>query len=153
LTIPVGGHLGNSAPIAVVGSRTAQRVTVARIPAAIGVALAERDEGTDRKVIAIIGDGAANYVIQALWTAVQHKLDILFVIPRNSADNILKAFANHLHTSVVPGLDLPGLDFVSLAAGYGCPAERVSELANLDRALERGIATPGPHVIEIEVEP
>ena len=55
------------------------------LPAAVGVALAERDEGTDRKIIAIIGDGAANYVIQALWTAAQQKLDILFVVPRNGA--------------------------------------------------------------------
>jgi len=123
------------------------------LPAAVGVALAERDEGTDRKVIDIVGDGAANYVIQALWTAVQHKLDILFIIPRNGAYNILKAFANQLHTPGVPGLDLPGLDFVSLAAGYGCPAERVTELSTLDNALQRGIATPGPHLIEVLVDP
>ncbi|GBQ91352.1 thiamine pyrophosphate binding domain-containing protein [Acetobacter nitrogenifigens DSM 23921 = NBRC 105050] len=123
------------------------------LPAAIGVALAERDEGTDRKVIDIVGDGAANYVIQALWTAVQHTLDILFVIPRNGAYNILKAFANQLHTPGVPGLDLPGLDFLSLAAGYGCQAERVTELSTLDTALQRGIATPGPHLIEVHVDP
>ncbi len=123
------------------------------LPAAIGVALAERDEGTGRKVIDIVGDGAANYVIQALWTAVQQKLDILFVIPRNGAYNILKAFANLLHTPGVPGLDLPGLDFVSLAAGYGCSAERVTELSGLESALERGIATPGPHLIEVAVDP
>jgi thiamine pyrophosphate-dependent acetolactate synthase large subunit-like protein len=30
----------------------------------------------------------------ALWTAVQHKLPILFVIPRNGAYTILKSFAH-----------------------------------------------------------
>jgi benzoylformate decarboxylase len=122
------------------------------LPAAVGVALAELDEGTDRKVIAIIGDGAANYVIQALWTAAQHKLDILFVVPRNGAYNILKSFANMLHTPGVPGLDLPGLDFLALAAGYGVPSERITELAALDGALRRGVATVGPQLIEVAVD-
>ncbi|MGO4728329.1 MULTISPECIES: benzoylformate decarboxylase [unclassified Inquilinus] len=123
------------------------------LPAAVGVALAERDRGTNRKVIDIVGDGAANYVIQALWTAVQHKLPILFIIPRNGAYNILKAFARQLDTPNVPGLDLPGLDFVSLAAGYGLTAERVSAAADLPAALRRGIASNVPHLVEVEIDP
>lgn len=34
------------------------------LPAAVGVALAERDKGGDRKIVCIVGDGAANYVIR-----------------------------------------------------------------------------------------
>ncbi len=123
------------------------------LPAAVGVALAERDIGSHRKVISIVGDGAANYVIQALWTAAQHKLPILFIIPRNGAYNILKAFANQLDTPGVPGLDLPGLDFVSLAAGYGLSAERVSDPAALAGTLRRGMKNDGPHLIEVEIDP
>jgi benzoylformate decarboxylase len=123
------------------------------LPAAVGVALAERDKGSDRKVISIVGDGAANYVIQALWTAMQHKLPILFVIPRNGAYNILKAFANQLDTPNVPGLDLPGLDFVALAIGYGLTAERVSAPSVLVEVLRRGIVANGPHLIEVEIDP
>jgi benzoylformate decarboxylase len=123
------------------------------LPAAVGVALAERDKGSGRKVVDIVGDGAANYVIQALWTAVQHELPILFVIPRNGAYNILKSFARQLDTPNVPGLDLPGLDFVSLAAGYGCAAERVSDHGSLSDALRRGMSSGGPHLIEVEIDP
>lgn len=122
------------------------------LPAAVGVAFAERDEGTNRKVIAIIGDGAANYVIQAIWTAVQHKLPILFVIPCNGTYNILKAFANLLGTPGVPGLDVPGLDFVSLAAGYGCPAEKATDQATLMEVLRRGLQLQHPYLIEVEVD-
>ncbi|SHH41407.1 benzoylformate decarboxylase [Bradyrhizobium erythrophlei] len=123
------------------------------LPAAVGVALAERDKGSNRKIVNIVGDGAANYVIQALWTAVQHKLPVVFVIPRNGAYNILKAFAHQLDTPGVPGLDLPGLDFVSLAAGYGCSGERVSEHDALSDALRRGMSAKGPHLIEVEIDP
>jgi benzoylformate decarboxylase len=114
---------------------------------------AERDRGTNRKVIAIVGDGAANYVIQALWTAVQHKLPVLVVIPRNGAYVILKAFARQLDTPNVPALDLPGLDFVALAKGYGCEGERVTKPAALADSLRRGVEARGPHLIEVEIDP
>lgn len=123
------------------------------LPAAVGVALAERDKGSHRKVIDIVGDGAANYVIQALWTAAQHELPILFIVPRNGAYNILKAFAHQLDTPGVPGLDLPGLDFVSLAKGYGVTAERISAPADLETALRHGMTSGMPHLIEVEIDP
>jgi benzoylformate decarboxylase len=122
------------------------------LPAGVGVALAERDAGGSRKIICIVGDGAANYVIQALWTAVQQELPILFVIPRNGAYNILKSFAHLLDTPDVPGLDLPGLDFVSLAAGYGMTAERVTDPADLAAVLRMGMSLTAPHLIEVEVD-
>jgi benzoylformate decarboxylase len=123
------------------------------LAAAVGVALAERDAGTNRKVISIVGDGSAHYGIQALWTAAQHELPILFIIPRNSAYNILKAFANQLHTPGVPGLDLPGIDHVALAAGYGLSAEKVTEKDALANALSRGMAAKQPYLIEVAVDP
>ncbi|HTJ98935.1 MAG TPA: benzoylformate decarboxylase [Bordetella sp.] len=123
------------------------------LPAAVGVALAEHDKGTHRKIISIVGDGAANYVIQALWTAAQHELPILFIIPRNGAYNILKSFANQLDTPNVPGLDLPGLDFVALAAGYGVKAERVADPAALAEVLREGMASGETYLIEVEIDP
>lgn len=80
-------------------------------------------------------------------------MPILFVIPRNGAYNILKSFAHLLETPGVPGLDLPGLDFVSLAAGYGVIAERVSDPALLASALRCGMASQTPHLIEVEIDP
>ncbi len=49
------------------------------MPAAVGVQLAE----PNRQVIALIGDGSANYSVTALWTAAQHKVPVVFVIMRN----------------------------------------------------------------------
>lgn len=122
------------------------------LAAAVGVALAEQEAGTRAKVIGIIGDGSANYVIQALWSAAQHQLDILFVVPRNGAYMILKSFADLLATPGVPGLDLPGLDFVALARGYGLTGERVEDAAALRDVLRSAIDRRGPYVVEVAVD-
>jgi benzoylformate decarboxylase len=123
------------------------------LAAAAGVALAERDTAQPRKVLSIVGDGSANYVIQALWTAAQHKLPVLFIIVRNGAYNILKSFAKQLDTPNVPGLDLPAIDFVSLAKGYGVEGERVSSPVLLERTLSRAMSIDSPYLIEVEIDP
>jgi len=119
------------------------------LPAAIGVALAERETGRNRKVIAIIGDGSFQYSIQALWTAVQHNLPVLFIVPRNSEYATLKSFANQEKTRGVPGLDLPGLQTAVLAQGYGCEAVRVTKPEELKAALEKNMANLVPTVLEV----
>ncbi len=121
------------------------------LSAAVGVALAEHDVGSGRKVIAIVGDGSANYTLQALWTAVRLKSDILFVIVANSAYNILKSFGDFLGTPEVPGLDVPNLDFVALAKGYGLGAERVDDPDQLASILIRHLVQEGPYLIEVAV--
>ncbi|EAB8791735.1 benzoylformate decarboxylase, partial [Salmonella enterica subsp. enterica] len=63
------------------------------LPASAGIALGERDSGRNRPVAAIIGDGSMQYSVQGLWTAAQHQLPILFVIPENRQYGILKSFA------------------------------------------------------------
>jgi benzoylformate decarboxylase len=46
------------------------------LPAALGVQLAL----PQRRVIAFIGDGSANYSITGLWTAAQHRIPVIFII-------------------------------------------------------------------------
>jgi benzoylformate decarboxylase len=123
------------------------------LPAAIGVALVQRDQGSDRKVICIVGDGAAQYVIQGLWTAAQLRLPILFIVMRNVEYAILKSFAEQQKTPGVPGLNLPGIDSVKLAEGYGCSGHRVTDPGALAGALKDGLAKAGPHLIEIGIDP
>lgn len=104
------------------------------LPASIGIALAEKDSGQNRPIVVVIGDGSFQYSIQGLWTAVQHKLPILFVVLANGEYAILKSFAKLEETPNVPGLDIPGLDIVSLGKGYGCDSiytDNTEEIANV----------------------
>ena len=114
------------------------------LPAAVGVALAH----PERRVVAVVGDGSANYGITALWTAAQLRLPLTFVILRNGTYGALRWFADLLNTPDVPGLDVPGIDFVSIAAGYGVPATHVADLTALRKALS--CAPDGPRLLEVD---
>jgi benzoylformate decarboxylase len=115
------------------------------LPAAVGVALGDRDRGVRRPVVALIGDGSFQYSVQGLWTAVQQGLPVVYVAMRNGEYAILKSFADLEETPGVPGLDLPGLDIASVARGFGCRAAEVTSTAELAReftaALEAGVAS------------
>ena len=121
------------------------------LPAAVGHALAERDTGRNRPVLAILGDGATNYSVQALYTAAQHRLPVVFLVLNNQEYGILKSFAEAQQTPGVPGLDLPGVDFVALAKGYGCAAFRVSTSDALAQAMQDALRRQGPTVLEIPI--
>ncbi|MCA3253698.1 MAG: benzoylformate decarboxylase [Pseudomonadota bacterium] len=125
------------------------------LAAAMGVALAEleRPPAARRRVIALIGDGSAMYSIQALWNAAQWGLPVTVLIVRNRRYGALQHFAPHFGFAPgadLVGTDLPGLDFVALAAGHGLPARRVADGARLAEALREAIRADGPVLLEVE---
>lgn len=121
------------------------------MPAAVGIALAERHTGRNRRVIAAIGDGSFHYSVQALWTANQQQLPVVFVVPVNQQYAILKAFARHEETAGVPGLDLPGLDLLAVARGYGCEAYAVETADDLGDALRAALRADRPTVLAVPI--
>jgi benzoylformate decarboxylase len=123
------------------------------LPASVGIALGERDTGRNRPVIMIIGDGSFQYSVQSIWTAAQLHLPILIVVLRNAEYCILKSFAVLEDTPGVPGLDLPGIDIVSLAKGYGCDAARLDDLDAIKKAAVAAWTNSKPTVLEIPISP
>lgn len=114
------------------------------IPAAVGVALADHD----RPVVAVIGDGSANYGIAGLWSAAQMQLPVTYVVLRNGVYGALQWFGDLLGTPDVPGMTIPGLDFTTIAQGYGVPASHAGteeELADLF-----GEDHDGPYLIQVD---
>jgi benzoylformate decarboxylase len=121
------------------------------LPASVGIALGERDSGRNRPVIAIIGDGSFQYSVQSIWSAAQLHLPLLIVVLRNEEYCILKSFAVLEQTPGVPGLDLPGLDIVSIARGYGCDAVRVEDIGAIKKAATEAWRKQTPTVLEIPI--
>ena len=123
------------------------------VPAAVGVALGDRDRGVTRPVIGLIGDGSSQYSVQALWTAAQHKLPIVYVVMRNEEYSILKSFAVLEETPGVPGLDLPGLGIASMARGFGCRAVDVETTEELEQELKTALSGDSTTVIVVSTQP
>jgi benzoylformate decarboxylase len=118
------------------------------LPASVGVALGRPGIRT----VCLIGDGSAMYSIQALWTAAQRKLPLTVVVINNAGYGAMRSFSQVMQVRNVPGLDLPGIDFVRIAQGFGCDAVRVAKSSELGPALKRGLAHDGVSLIEVMVD-
>lgn len=120
------------------------------LPAAVGAQLAHGDR---RRVVALVGDGSANYGITALWTAAQYRVPVVFVILKNGTYGALRGFADLLGTGETPGLDVPGLDFVRIAEGYGVPAVSARDADSVAAALKEAFDADGPRLVEVVTAP
>ena len=118
------------------------------LPAAVGIALGRPGVRT----VCLIGDGSAMYSIQALWTAAQRKLPLTVVVINNLGYGAMRSFSQVMQVRNVPGLDLPGIDFVRIAEGMGCDAIRVTKSSELATALKRGLAYDGVSLVEVMVD-
>jgi acetolactate synthase-1/2/3 large subunit len=121
------------------------------LPAGTGAAVA----CPDRKVLCLEADGSAMYTLQALWTQAREGLDVTTVIFNNRSYAILnlelsRVGAESSGPKALDMLDLsrPDLDFAALARGMGVEAARATTADELVAALERGIAEPGPYLVD-----
>lgn len=120
------------------------------LPGAVGASLAL----PGRPIAALVGDGAAMYGIQALWTAAHLKLPITYVIANNRSYRILKERLVSMRGSDrFIGMDLrdPEIDFVQLAASMGVPARRVTDPQDVAPALREAFAAAGPRLVDVRV--
>jgi len=118
------------------------------LPAAVGLSLGR----PERRTVCLIGDGSAMYSIQALWTAAQRKLPLTVVIINNLGYGAMRSFSQVMQVRNVPGLELPGIDFVKMAEGMGCDAVRVTKSSGLAAALARALSRQGTSVVEVMVD-
>jgi benzoylformate decarboxylase len=118
------------------------------LPAAIGLQMAQ----PERRVVCPIGDGSIQYSIQALWTAVQQKAPVVIIVLRNSDYSALKSFCDFTQVGRnVPGMDIPGIDMVRIAQGYGMAAREVDRAEELEPALKAAFASHEPCLISVNV--
>ena len=119
------------------------------LSAAVGVQIAQ----PDRPVVCVIGEGSVQYAVTAFWTAVAYDAPVTFLVLRNDEYAILKWFASIESVEGAPGLDLPGLDSVAIAGGYGVESRRVEDTEALGEALREAIAADKPRLVEVTVAP
>ncbi len=82
------------------------------LPAAVGIALAQKDAGEEEKgsmgpVTALIGDGSINYTVHALWTAAQQQVPVIIFVLRNEQYAILNLLRKRKIRPKCPGWICP----------------------------------------------
>ena len=126
----------------------------------LGCALGVKLAWPERPVLAILGEGAAMYGIQGLWSAARYGLPVTFVIANNAQYQILKAGAAGFGLPAAKsgrfvGMDLDGpeIDMVALAGALGVSAERVTEPDVLaDKVAASLRSTGGPQLFDVPIE-
>ena len=107
----------------------------------------------DRTVVGVVGEGAAMYTVQALWTAARYGIPVTYVVVNNSHYAILKSFAGQAGMGEkIPGLDLPELDPAAVAQAFGVPSETVEDHTRLHESLARALSTEGPCLLNVMVD-
>jgi benzoylformate decarboxylase len=120
------------------------------LPVAVGLQLAR----PDRRVVCAVGDGSLQYSIQALWSAVQLKTPVVFVVLENGNYSALRGFRDFTQVGKnVPGIDIPGINPALLAQGYGMKAREVDRPEDLEAALRCAFDSPEPCLIRVRVQP
>jgi len=119
------------------------------LPAAVGLQIGR----PERRVICAVGDGSLQYSVQALWSAVQTKAPVTFIVICNGNYSALKGFREFTKVGKnVPGIDIPGIDATLLARGYGMQARAVDHPENLEPALREALSSAGPTLVSVSVQ-
>ncbi len=127
------------------GNLGATGIVGGNIPVAVGAALAQKMQGTDRVVVCFFGDGASNTgnFHEALNMASLWDLPVVFVAE------------NNMYGMSVPWANVSKLpDIASRASAYGIPGEVVDGMDALAvrgavaKAVERARRGEGPSLIE-----
>jgi thiamine pyrophosphate-dependent acetolactate synthase large subunit-like protein len=122
------------------------------LPAAVGV----RMGAPRRPVVAVVGDGSSLYAIQALWSAAHYGVGVLFVVLANGRYAIMDRLAEQ-EGGRAPWPAFEEVDVSVLAAGLGCPADRVDSYEAMVKVLDEVVPTltdrTEPLVLQVAVVP
>ena len=128
------------------------------MPGALGIKLAN----PDRPVVAVVGDGASMYTVQALWTAARYNIPVTYAICNNRSYRILKVnmdvylrgmLEDNERDSEYVGMDFATpLPLAELAEAMGVAGQNVEDPRELRPALERAIGSGKPSVVNVSID-
>lgn len=114
------------------------------LPAAIGAKLA----APERPVVALIGDGGIQFTLPELASAVEANAPIIVLLWNNSGYGEIKRYMENRDIPTI-GVDIYTPDFLALAKGFGCHAERASSFEQLRDLLQTAARAERPTLIEV----
>jgi thiamine pyrophosphate-dependent acetolactate synthase large subunit-like protein len=118
------------------------------IPAAMGAKLAH----PEKTVVNVTGDGSFGLTGMEIETAARHGIRTLTVILNNASLGASRETQVDRFKGREIGISQGG-DYAALARALGAYGERVEQPRDLETAVGRAMAHPGPAVLEIIVKP
>lgn len=128
------------------------------MPGALGVKLAN----PSRPVLAVVGDGASLYTVQALWTAARYNIPVVYAICNNRSYRVLKVnmdiylrrmLEDKERESDYVGMEFANpLDLSAIAQGMGVAGEKVEDPKELGPALRRAYEGGKPALIDVSID-
>lgn len=119
------------------------------VPAAISAKLTY----PHRAVVCFTGDGDFLMNGQELATAAQYGAAVVFVVVDNAMYGTIRMHQEREYPTRVHGTALQNPDFAALARAYGLVGEAVHATAEFAPAFERVIASRGPGLIHVKLDP
>ena len=124
---------------------------LATMGAGLPSAIAAKLVYPQRKVVAVAGDGGVMMSSQELETAVRLGLDLTVLVVRDDGYGMIRwkqadmGFASF-------GMSVGNPDFVRLAEAFGAHGHRPASAGDLGPTLERCLASPGVHVVDVPID-
>jgi acetolactate synthase-1/2/3 large subunit len=108
----------------------------------------------DRRVVLFTGDGSVGFNFAEFDTMVRHKLPVVVVV---NNDQLWGMSAHGQDLMYGPGKrmvsELGATRYDLAAAGFGCHAENVTDVRDLDAALARALASGLPACVNVMTDP
>jgi acetolactate synthase I/II/III large subunit len=101
-----------------------------------------------RQVVAINGDGAFGFNAMEIDSAKRHGAKAVFIVSNNAAWNIERLDQEMNYGGRVVGTTLASSDYAAMARAFGLHAERVTDPARLQGAIEDALAK-APALIDV----
>lgn len=117
------------------------------LPWAISAALVR----PNTQIFSVSGDGGFLFSAQELETAVRLKQNIIHLVWNDGSYNMVK-FQEEMKYNRSSGVHFGPVDFVKYAEAFGAKGLRATTKSELEAAIQEGLATEGPVIIDIPID-
>ncbi len=135
------------------GFRTQLAPTSGAMGYGVPAAIAAKALHPDRVVVAFAGDGCFLMTGQELATAVQYRLNVIFIVVNNNMYGTIRMHQERAFPGHVYGTALINPDFAAYARAFGASGEVVESTAEFAPAFARAMNAGKPALIEIRIDP
>jgi len=118
------------------------------LPAAIGAWFA----CPEREIWVVEGDGSFQMSLNELATVVQEGANIKILLINNSFLGMVRQWQEFFFDKRYAATPISGPDFIKIGEAYGIPSKRVTKRKDVMDAIAFAQETPGPVLIEYQVE-